>query len=149
MPSVPTAPIPEALRRQQQIVKALSTEDMVASPKSPVSSMSAEEIVSVPAADVTDNGFGRFSQLKIEELVIALDSWEFRIKTPFVSENAFTFSFGFDEQQLGITPKFEAACEITYRGNKFPAIFGGGNIKFPGMPFTILSFFKDNQEPKT
>ncbi len=90
-----------------------------------------------------------FTQLNLparqEELIIRLDNWEFKLRTSFVSENEFTFSFGFDEKVLSIAPKFEAACTITFRGNTFPAIFGGGNIKFPGLPFAILSFFKDNR----
>lgn len=97
-------------------------------------------------ADEPDNGFARLNiPARQEELTLKLDAWEFKIRTAFVSENEFTFSFGFDEKVLTISPKFEAACLITFRGNTFPALFGGGNIKFPGVPFTILSFFKDNR----
>lgn len=145
MVSVQPSPLPESFARQQQIVRALGQSESVVAPAKTTAAPESERVF-IPRGEPSEGFAGLNLPARQEELIIRLDAWEFKLRTSFVSENEFTFSFGFDEKVLSISPKFEAACTITFRGNTFPAIFGGGNIKFPGLPFTILSFFKDNRE---
>lgn len=97
----------------------------------------AESFTPIPAPMLTP---------KYEEITMTLDRWVFTFRTPYVCDNEYSFSFGLDENMVAIAPMFEATALVKYAGQEFQITFAGGNLKLPGLPFTILSFLKLGQK---